>query len=348
MNRYVFFILALLFFPFSVHGDLFAPGNIIFADPFYAPDGQIVELKVTGNEAAIINVVRWDLGDTDRRRALGLDIDPAGTVFVGITAAFDPAPDNPYPEGIGEVLRIDKQGKQTFYITDIIKVTFLAAIGTDEVIVNSNAADGNLAYGYQLGETDITRWTEFQKTSYGEALKLPDGRIVMGDNGAPGIHIYDPAGGPPTGLFSLAAGADGNGRTVRSLTYNDHMGAVVALLQNQHTLLRINLDGEIEEEYDASLDGFTNLWGVAQIPGTTQFLVGNHDVAAMANTFGIYDALNLAAGARLITITSGFEQAGLAANTSFRSFFNMAVVPGRKSPYPSRSGNFMNKTGSFS
>ncbi|MFB3788780.1 MAG: hypothetical protein ACE15F_20670 [bacterium] len=332
MKRQPLILLGLFLYPFSVHADLFAPGNIIFTDPFYSPDGQIVELKVTGNEAEIVNVVRWELGDADRRRALGLDIDPAGTVFVGITAAFDPAPDNPYPEGIGEILRIDNQGKQTFYITDIIKVTLLAVTGTDEVIVNSNAADANKAYGYKLGAAEIASWTEFEKTSYGEALKLPDGRILMGDNGVPGIHIYDAAGGAPSGVFSQAAGADGNGRAVRSLTYNEKMGALVALLQDQHTLLRINMNGEIEEEYNASADGFTALWGVAQIPGTTEFIVGNHDVAATANTFGIFDALNLAAGARLITITSGFERAGLDANTQFRSFFNMAVVPGAEIP----------------
>ena len=317
--------------PLMSQAQLFEPGNVIFADPFYEPDGQIVELKITGNEAEIINVVRWDLGDTDRRRALGLDVDPNGIVWVGLTAAF--GDDGEYPEGIGEILRIDHEGNQQIFSTDVLKVTFLTAIGPDEVIIQSNSTvDGNFALGYKVEDGEVVDSPYYEKTGYGEALLLPDGRLLMGDNVTGGILLFDKAGGVSTGMFSEVLDADGNSRTVRSLTYNDEIGAVVASLQDQHTFLRINLDGEIEEEYNGTDDGFTGVWGIAQIPGTTQFITGNHNVVELANTLAIFDANDLAAGPRLIEITSGFEQAGLEEGTSFQSFFNIAVVPGAEFP----------------
>ncbi|MDX9752934.1 MAG: hypothetical protein RBU29_03185 [bacterium] len=324
---YLGILMAACVFTLGAQAELFSPGNVIFADPFYSPDGQIVELKITGNEAEVINVVRWDLADTLRRRALGLDVDPNGTVFVGITATWENNPENPYPEGIGEVLRIDKQGNQTFYMTDIVKTTYLSAIGVDEVVVSSNvASDQHLAYRYKFSGTETSEWSEYNKGSHGEALRLPDGRLLFGDNTKSGIHIYDLAGGEPTGVFY------DDGRTVRSLSYNDKIGAVIASLQDQRTILRIGLDGVLQEEYNATNDGFTAIWGIAQIPGTTNFITGNHDVAGMASVLGVFNALDLAAGPRLITITSGFANAGLPEGTTFRSFFNMAVVPGAEFP----------------
>ncbi len=328
--RKVLFLLLLCAAPLMTQAQLFEPGNVIFADPFYSPDGQIVELKITGNEAEVINVVRWDLGDTDRRRALGLDVDPSGNVWVGLTAAY--GDDSEFPEGIGEILRIDSQGNQQIFQTDITKVTFLTAVGTDEVIIQSNVATDNFALGYKVENGEVVDSPYYEKTGYGEALLLPDGRLLMGDHVTGGILLFDKAGGASTGMFSEVLGADGNARTVRSLTYNNEIGAVIASLQDQHTFLRINLNGEIEEEYNGTADGFTGVWGVAQIPGTTQFITGNHNVADLANTLAIFDANDLAAGPRLIEITSGFEQAGLEAGTSFQSFFNIAVVPGAEFP----------------
>ncbi|MBI1388672.1 MAG: hypothetical protein GC154_09520 [bacterium] len=316
--------------PSFVFAQLFTPGNVIFADPFYTPDGQIVELKIDGNSASIVNVVRWPLDGADRRRALGLDVDPNGNVWVGLTATFGDTSE--FPLGIGEILRITKDGTQTFWMTDIIKVTYLAALGPDEVMVNSNAADANLAQRFKVSGEDVIETVDYYKGGHGEALRLPDGRILMGDNVNPGIHIYNDAGGDPVGVFSEVPGADGVARTVRSMTYNDAIGAVIASLQNEKTIVRLSMNGDIEEEIDASTVGFTKIWGIAQIPDTTQFIIGSHDVADLANTFGVFDALNLAAAPRLIKIDSGFEQAGLAAGTSFRSFFNLAVVPGAALP----------------
>jgi hypothetical protein len=114
---------------FAAQADLFAPGNVIFADPNYNPgaeNGQVVELKITGNSAAIVNVIRWSLDDADRRRPLGIDVDPNGTVWVGITAAFGDSQE--FPEGIAEILRIEPNGTQTFFWSDITKGTYLAAI----------------------------------------------------------------------------------------------------------------------------------------------------------------------------------------------------------------------------
>jgi len=312
-----------------IHFNEFSPGNVIFADPNYNPgaeDGQVVEVKITGNSAEIVNVIRWNLDDASRRRPLGIDVDPNGTVWVGLTAAFDDTAE--FPEGIAEILRIDKDGTQTFTMADIVKGTYLAAIGPNEVVISSNSGDAGTPYRYIIENGEITDWAEFQKSSHGEALRLPDGRILQGDNGAPGIHIFDNAGGPPTGLFY------DDGRTVRSLTYNEEIGSVMASLQDQVTLLRIGLDGTLEEEHLAGDDGFGNLWGIAQVPGSTNIIMGSHNIDENRNRFAVYNALDLAAGPRIITIDSGFVAAGLPEDYTFRSLFNMAVVPGADLPTP--------------
>jgi len=311
--------------PLFCSAQLFSPGNIIFADPFFTPDGQIVELRINDPdsalpEAEIINVIGWELPEgAVRRRALGLDVDPNGNVWVGITTTGDA--ESEFPLGIGEALRIEPDGTQTFFTTDLIKATHLAAIGPNQVILNSNAGDDeNLAQLVDVtsGEAVLT---SFNKTGHGEALLLPDGRLLMGDGGAAGIHIYDLSGGDPTGIFY------NDDRTVRALTYNDEIGSVIALLQDGHTLLRISLDGALEEEYDAEPDGFSGMWGVAQIPGTTNIVLGAHNVAESFNEIAIYPALDLSSSLKVVQITTGFESVGLDPEFQFRSFFNIAVVP---------------------
>lgn len=323
----LFVILCVCALPLTSWSQLFEPGNVIFADPFYAPDGQIVELKITGDEAEVVNVVRWDLDGALRRRALGLDVDPSGQVWVGVTWTGDA--DSEFPEGIGQALRIKSDGTQNSWDLDIIKSTHLAALDTDVVVVNSNSGDQDIAQRLDVSNGDPI-FTDFIKSGHGEALKLPDGRILMGQT-APGILVFDDNGNQ-TGVFY-----DDGATAFRSLTYNNDIGAVITSSQDQHTIMRISLDGELEESYDATDpfgtgEGFTSLWGIAEIPGTAQIIMGNHNVAALANTLGIMDALNLAAGPRLIKITSGFEQAGLDENTAFKSFFNVAVVPGAEFP----------------
>jgi hypothetical protein len=316
----VLLALAVCALPLSGWSQLFEPGNLIFADPFYTPDGQIVEMHVNDDDTAtIINAVRWELDGANRRRALGLDVDPAGNVWVGITWTGDA--DSDFPEGIGQALRIEKDGTQTTWDLDIIKATLTAAIGVNDVIINSNAGDANVAQRVQVDANGNATFTDFNKVGYGEALRLPDGRIAMGDNGDSGIILYNETGGDPIGkLYD-------DGRTVRSLTYNPEIGSIVASLQDQHTLLRISLDGQLEEEFDTTADGFVNLWGIAQIPGTTNIILASHDAAAAYNEIGIYNALDLQEFPRVIAITGGFENAGLPADHVFRSFFNLAVVP---------------------
>lgn len=306
--------------PLSGWCQLFAPGNLIFADPFYTPDGQIVEMKINDDDTAeIINVVRWDLDGANRRRALGLDVDPAGNVWVGITWTGDASSE--FPEGIGQALRIEKDGTQTSWDLEIIKSTHTAAVGINDVIVNSNSPDQIIAQRLQVDANGNGTLTNFNKVGHGEALRLPDGRIAMGDNGSSGIVLYNESGGDPIGkLFD-------DGRTIRSLTYNEQIGSIIATLQDQHTILRVSLAGVLEEEYDTTPDGFINLWGSAQIPGTHNIILGSHDAAASFNEVAIYNALDLAQPPRVIAITSGFENAGLPANHVFRSFFNMAIVP---------------------
>ncbi len=321
MRTFLFSLLSFACLPLMAQAQLFEPGNIIFSDPDYTPDGQIVELaydRETGF-AEIVNVVRWEVPEgAERRRALGLDVDANGNVWVGITIM---GADTPTPTGTGEALRIERDGTQTFFATDTNKVTHLAAIGANQVIVNSNHAD--FAHLAQLIDAtgDEPVLTDFNKTGHGEALMLPDGRILMGDNGAPGIHIYERSGGDPVGMFY------DDGRTVRSLTYNDEIGAVVALLQDQSTLLRISLDGTLEQEWDAANDNFYQCWGVAQVPGTTNVFLGNHLVPDTFNEIALYDATDFSEYPQIIAITSGFEVAGREPGFQFRSFFNIALVP---------------------
>lgn len=327
MKHVFVLLLCVALAPLAAQAQLFAPGNVIFADPNYNPgaeNGQVVELQINGDSAEIVNVILWDLGDTTRRRPLGIDVDPNGTVWVGLTAAFGDTQE--FPEGIAEILRIDPDGSQIFVTADIIKGTYLAAIGPNEVIISSNAADAGTPFRYVIENGEIVEWAEFQKAGHGEALRLPDGRILMGDNITPGILIFDETGGPSTGVFY------DDGRPVRSLTYNDQIGSVVASLQDQVTLLRISLDGVLEEEHNAGDDGFGNLWGIAQVPGSTNIIMGSHNIDENRNRFALYDALDLAAGPRIITIDSGFEENDLPADYTFRSLFNMAVIPGGEIP----------------
>ena len=323
MKRVVLLVVCVGLLPIAGFAQIFTPGNVIFADPFYRPDGQIVEFEF--DEATgigrIVQVIKWDIGEWERRRALGLDIDPNGNVWVGITSTGSNDPEDPYPMGLGEALRIEPDGTQTFFPTDLVKATHLAAIGANKVILNSNHTDdATLAQLVDVtsGEAVLTN---FNKTGHGEALLLPDGRLLMGDSGTPGILTYDLSGGDPTGVFY------DDGRTVRSLTYNDQIGSVIALLQDQHTLIKVSLDGELEAEYDAEWDQFVSLWGIAEIPGTTKIILGSHDIDETWNQMAIYDTANFDAGPTIIEIMEGFEEAGLAADHVFQSFFNAAVVP---------------------
>lgn len=316
----VFFALVVCALPLSGWAQLFEPGNLIFADPFYQPDGQIVEMQINDDDTAtIINAVRWDLDGAVRRRALGLDVDPAGNVWVGITWTGDA--ESEFPLGIGQALRIERDGTQTSWDLDLIKVTLTAAIGANDVIMNSNADDANLAQRVQVDANGNATITDFNKTSYGEALRLPDGRIVMGDNGDSGILIYNESGGDPIGKLW------DDGRTVRSLTYSPEIGSIVGSLQDQETLIRVSLDGQLEEEFSTSADGFVSLWGVAHIPGTSNIILGSHNVGESFNEVAIYNALDFNELPRIIAVTEGFEEAGLPADHVFRSFFNMAIVP---------------------
>ncbi len=316
----VFIALVVCALPLSGWSQLFEPGNLIFADPFFTPDGQIVELQINDDDTAtIINAVKWGLDGAVRRRALGLDVDPSGNVWVGITWTGDA--ESEFPEGIGQVLRIERNGTQTSWDLDLIKSTHTAAIGVNDVIVNSNAGDETLAQRVQVDASGNATLTDYNKAGHGEALLLPDGRLVMGDNGDSGIILYDIAGGDPIGKLW------DDGRTVRSLTYNEEIGSIVASLQDQETLVRVSLDGELEEEFSTSTDGFVGLWGIAEIPGTNNIILGSHNVADSFNEIAIYNALDLTELPRVIAITDGFEDVGLPADHVFRSFFNMAIVP---------------------
>lgn len=330
-NTLVFWLFALCIAPFAAYAQLFTPGNIVIADPFYnagAENGQVVELRIEGDSAEIVQAIRWERDWADRRRPLPLDVDAEGNIWVGITSSTDD-PETEFPLGIGEVIRIAPDGSQTIYFSSIDKMTFLTVTGPNEVIASSNGADANFANLMRIEGDDVVHEEYFNKTSYGEAIRLPDGRLLMADNGNSGIHIFVDGTSNSTGkLYD-------DGRNFRSLTYNDEIGAVIAMLTNEQTLLRISLDGELEDEYDAGADGFTNCWDIEQIPGQAAFMIANHNIGAdnpMRNVIGVYNALDLQEPPRLIRINAGFANIGAADTFTFRSIFNMAMIPGADFP----------------
>jgi hypothetical protein len=181
---------------------------------------------------------------------------------------------------------------------------------------NSIAAAPSICYRVRVDEQKILDVTEFivsQKVnSFGEALELPDGRILIGASEDDGISIFDKSGGEPVGKF-VASGR------YRSLTYCKQLNAVLAVGSDQRTLYRFDLQGNLEEQTDAGNYLFTNLWGVAAIPGTTKIIVGSHDGPPETRNFvGIFDAANLADPPQELEIVG---------DVVFRSLFNIAVYP---------------------
>ncbi|MEW6237754.1 MAG: hypothetical protein AB1656_20400 [Candidatus Omnitrophota bacterium] len=323
MKKALFVMMVLSLAPLSGWTQFFTPGNVIFADPV---DDRVVELKLSGGFAEIVQIVTWPLGDMSRRRPLGLDISPDGTVWVAVTGVPKSATEAvEFPTGRAEVLRITGDGKQTFFGTPANKGTFLSTSNSGEVFIMSNAIETtpSIQYRIQVQGDEISEITEFILSQslnfYGEALELPDGRILMGSNGEDGILVFSQDGGAPTGKFVQT-------NRYRSLTYIPENQKIIALRTDQSTIDRFDLNGTLEDTINAADYLYPSLWGTARIPGTTKFLVGSHNgPAATKNYIGVFDAANFDNPPEEYVIT-GFEKVGLAADHQFGSLFNMASV----------------------
>ncbi len=302
----------------------FEPGNVIFADPF---GDRIVELTLneTDGVAEIVNAISWPLGDTSRRRPLGLDIDPTGTVFVGITGVPTSATEAvDFPTGRGEVLRIKPDGTQDFFIVPLNKVTFLSSFNANEVYIMSNNIPDppSIQFRVRMSEDEVTDITEFvvseEAGTYGEALVLPDGRVLIPGNTFDGIKVFS-QDGEEIGMFTEEG-------VYRSLTYVEEIDKVIASGSDQVTIHRFDMDGNLEDSLNTGDFLFPNLWGITTVPGTTDIILGSHDGPIETRNFiGIFNAADFSEEPREFEIV-GFENADLPPDTIFRSLFNMAVV----------------------
>ncbi|MBD3267672.1 hypothetical protein GF373_13465 [bacterium] len=329
MKKGLFVLGVLLLLPAICSAQLFTPGNVVFADPV---DDRIVELSLNDStmEAELVQILDWPLLDTKRRRPLGLDISPTGTVFVGVTGEPTSVTEEvEFPTGRVEIVAFRPDGTREDYlnVAPTNKATFLSCYAPNEVFVMSNAQDAEMSYFYRVrvdGEK-VVETTEFLLSElenvYGEALQLPDGRILAsGQNGDdPGIKVFDQDGGEPVGYFV----EEGN---FRSLAYIPELDKIIALRTDQQTIARFDMEGNIEDELNLGDLFYPNLWGVAHIPGTTRIIFGSHNgPAATRNYIGTIDVSDFASQIEEYLI-SGFESVGLDPGHQFNSLFNMAVV----------------------
>lgn len=306
----------------------FEPGHVLFADPGSGGD-QVVELELHDDGTAeIISLVQWPLLDTKRRRPLGLDVAPDGTAWVGVTGEPTSVTEEvQFPTGRVEVIALRPDGTQQSYlnVAPTNKATFLSTFHPNEVFIMSNSIQEgpSIHFRVRMNDTEVTEVTEFivsQETNFfGEALELPDGRILIGSSGSDGIQIFDQDGGEAIGMFVEE-------NRYRSLTYIPEINRILALRTDQSSIDRMDLEGNIEDTLVAADWFYPNLWGVARMPGTTKFLIGSHNgPEATQNFIGIFDASDFSKEPEEHEIV-GFENVGLPPDHRFVSLFNMAVT----------------------
>lgn len=228
----------------------FTPGNIVLSD---AAEDRLIEVALNGEKAVVVQVVTWELGDTLRRRPLGVDFDPNGTCYVGITGVPASATEvAEMPEGRGEILRILPDGTQQFFVlpATINKGTWISSDNPNEVFVMSNEQHPpfpSQSYRYRFQNGKISEPTLFNVTmtpqdngngGYGKALVLPDGRILIPSNTDHFINIYTEEGGDSIGRITTAKG-------YRSLAYIAGTNYMLANTDDGITVDKITMDGSI-------------------------------------------------------------------------------------------------------
>ena len=224
MKKAILFASLLMLCASVVLAAPFTPGNIVLVD---AAEDRLIEVELVGEDAVVVQVVTWELGDTLRRRPLGVDFDPNGTCYVGITGVPTSATEvAEMPEGRGEILRILPDGTQQFYVLPaaVSKGTWMSSESPNEVFVMSNEPHPpfpSQSYRYRFVGDEISEPTLFNVTStpqangnggYGKALILPDGRILIPSSTNQYINIYNDDGGDPIDQITTTKG-------YRSLAY---------------------------------------------------------------------------------------------------------------------------------
>ncbi|MBN2327822.1 MAG: hypothetical protein JXR73_11770 [Candidatus Omnitrophica bacterium] len=225
-------------FAFAQQMQPFTPGNLVLVD---ASDDMLIEVDLPDSpdalEAQVVQVVRWDLGDTSRRRPLGMAFDTNGTCYVGITGVPTSATEAvEYPAGRGEILRILPDGTQDFFVLseEVTKGTWISSYAPNEVFVMSNEPPSpppSHSFRFRFSGNEIIDITTFDVSetvkdtgnfSSGKALVLPDGSILIPSEMDNRINIYESTGGAPVGSIPTE-------KAYRSLAYLEGSNELLAL-----------------------------------------------------------------------------------------------------------------------
>ncbi len=327
------FIAALLVCCTSfVYADPFTPGNVVLVD---AGEDRLIEVSLGKTEATVVQVVTWELGDTSRRRPLGVAFDPTGNCYVGITGVPTEATEAvEFPEGRGEILRIAPDGTKDFFVLppEVTKGTWVSSYDPNEVYIMSNEPPPplpSLMYRYSFTGDQISEPTLFEVSETpqangnggnGKALEMPDGRIFIPNNTESVINVYDNDGGAPVDNIETET-------PYRSLAFIEGTEYLLAN-PNGTTVDRINFDGEIEGTFDFSLDFMGGVWNFTVLnDGTERFIVSNHNGPADSkNMVYIYDASDLQNIFPTMLPIVGLEDFGDEDGMA-NSLFDSAVVP---------------------
>ncbi len=277
----------------------FTPGNVVLCD---AAEDRLIEVSLGEEEATVVQVVTWELGDTSRRRPLGVAFDPAGYCYVGITGVPTSATEAvEFPEGRGEIMRIAPDGSMDFFVLpeEVTKGTWVSSYDPHEVYIMSNEPPPPLPshlFRYQFTGDQISEPTLFEVSNtaqangnggYGKALELPDSRIFIPSNTENVINIYDQEGGAPVDSITTEVG-------YRSLAFIEGTDYLLANPDGT-TVDRITFEGEVEGTFDFSLDFMGGVWNFTILRDETErFIVTNHNGPADSNNMVyIYDASDL-------------------------------------------------------
>ncbi len=290
----IFFIVLSVQF---VSADPFTPGNLVLVD---ASDDMLIEVSLGETEAAVVQVVRWDLGDTSRRRPLGVAFDPNGTCYVGITSVPLSATEQvAQPQGRGEILRILTDGAQDFFVlpVEITKGTWVSSYAPNEVFVMSNEPPPpSHSFRFRFSGSDIVETTLFDVTETlqsngnggsGKALTLPDGRILIPSEVDNRINIYTEEGGAAVDSIPTE-------KAYRSLAYLEDSNELLAI-PGTGTVDRISMEGTVLGTFDFSLDGLGGVWNFTLIEdGSERFIATNHNgPSGSKSIIFIYDSTQL-------------------------------------------------------
>jgi hypothetical protein len=337
MKQVVRICLIMLAFGMVINQDLFAepftPGNIVLVD---ALEDRLIEVELAADfQARVVQVVTWSLGDTSRRRPLGIDFDPLGNAYVGITGVPVGATQAEFPEGRGELMRISPDGEQNFYVLppQVTKGVWVSSFNPNEVFVMNNEPPPpfpSQSYRMRFTGDEWSDTTLFNVTSTpqgngnggnGKALILPDGRILIPSSTDNFINIYDENGGDPIDQIPTEKG-------YRSLAYIEGTDYLLANPNSGTSIDRIGFDGAIQGTFDFTIDNLNGVFNFTTLnDGTERFIATNHNGnQASKSRIYIYDASDLESIIPDIYDIIGLQDFGDEDGLAIQ-LFDSAVVP---------------------